>query len=324
MTSTTGTDEHPDVAEISALTEGLLAPERTVEVRNHMADCELCAEVGSSLEEIRALLGTLPGPARMPDDVAGRIDAALAAEALLDSTAPEAVSRGTCPDDAASGEQRPVSRETGALPGTRPVEPDSVDRAGHPDVSRHSRSSRRPWSHRHDSTGPGGRPRARRWRRAVLGAAAVFGFGIGGAVLVQSLAPSGENDAAAGRSLATDSASRTADGLNAAALEGRVEQLLADSAPEQAPSGTVGTQTSPPNPLRGVAVPPCVRNGIDSMAEPIAAEEDVFEGKAAYIVVLPHRDDATRVDAYVVDAACVGTSSGQAGDILLSRSYPRR
>ena len=82
MTSTTDTDrEHPDVAEISDLTEGLLsavphrgrapAPRRVRALRRRLA----------SLEEIRGLLGTLPGPHRMPADVAGRIDAALAAEA---------------------------------------------------------------------------------------------------------------------------------------------------------------------------------------------------------------------------------------------------
>ena len=68
MTSTTDTAEHPDVAEISDLTEGLLPPSRTADVRRHLDECELCADVHASLEEIRGLLGTLPGPPRMPDD----------------------------------------------------------------------------------------------------------------------------------------------------------------------------------------------------------------------------------------------------------------
>ncbi|MFE2324050.1 hypothetical protein ACFXD5_09055 [Streptomyces sp. NPDC059385] len=83
---TTGTIRHPDVSEISDLTEGLLSPARTAEIRSHLGDCSLCADVRASLDEIRSLLGTLPGPARMPADIAGRIDAALAAEALLDAT----------------------------------------------------------------------------------------------------------------------------------------------------------------------------------------------------------------------------------------------
>ncbi|CAM5736572.1 Zf-HC2 domain-containing protein OS=Streptomyces alboniger OX=132473 GN=CP975_17640 PE=4 SV=1 [Streptomyces alboniger] len=69
MTSTTETAGHPDVAEISDLTEGMLEPSRTAEVRRHLDECELCADVHASLEEIRGLLGTLPGPPRMPADV---------------------------------------------------------------------------------------------------------------------------------------------------------------------------------------------------------------------------------------------------------------
>ena len=89
MTSTTDMAGHPDVTEISDLTEGLLPPSRTADVRRHLDECELCADVYTSLEEIRGLLGSVPGPTRMPADVAGRIDAALAAEALLDATAPD-------------------------------------------------------------------------------------------------------------------------------------------------------------------------------------------------------------------------------------------
>ncbi|MEW2556465.1 zf-HC2 domain-containing protein, partial [Streptomyces zhihengii] len=90
MTSSTDADRHPDVSEISDLTEGLLPPSRAAELRRHLDDCPLCADVHTSLEEIRGLLGTLPGAGRMPADVAGRIDAALAAEALLSATAPAA------------------------------------------------------------------------------------------------------------------------------------------------------------------------------------------------------------------------------------------
>lgn len=113
MTSMTGTDEHPtgehpEVSELSDLTDGLLSPSRSADVRHHLAGCPLCDDVYASLEEIRALLGTLPGPTRMPADVAGRIDAALAAEALLDATTPAAahVSRETATTPVV------VSRET--------------------------------------------------------------------------------------------------------------------------------------------------------------------------------------------------------------------
>jgi hypothetical protein len=82
------TDGHPDIADISALAEGLLSPERSADVRAHVSGCTLCGDVETSLQEIQGALGTLPGPTRMPADVAGRIDAALAAEALLDASSP--------------------------------------------------------------------------------------------------------------------------------------------------------------------------------------------------------------------------------------------
>ncbi|MFD8661630.1 anti-sigma factor family protein, partial [Streptomyces globisporus] len=81
MTPTADTAQHPEVSEISDLTEGLLAPSRTAEVQQHLAQCDLCSEIRDSLEEIRGLLGTMPDPEPMPEDIAARIDAALAAEA---------------------------------------------------------------------------------------------------------------------------------------------------------------------------------------------------------------------------------------------------
>lgn len=66
MTSTTDTAGHPEVTEIADLSEGLLPPSRTADVRRHLDECPLCSDVHASLEEIRGLLGTLPGPPRMP------------------------------------------------------------------------------------------------------------------------------------------------------------------------------------------------------------------------------------------------------------------
>ncbi|MEU0100807.1 hypothetical protein ABZ174_20205, partial [Streptomyces sp. NPDC006267] len=91
VTSTADTAQHPEVSEISDLTEGLLPPSRAVEVRQHLARCDLCSEVQGSLEEIRGLLGTMPAPEPMPEDIAARIDAALAAEALSPPAADEPV-----------------------------------------------------------------------------------------------------------------------------------------------------------------------------------------------------------------------------------------
>lgn len=87
MTSTADTTQHPDVSEISDLTEGVLSPPRTADVRRHVDSCELCSDVQASLEEIRSLLGSMPAPQTMPIDIADRIDAALADEARAVSTA---------------------------------------------------------------------------------------------------------------------------------------------------------------------------------------------------------------------------------------------
>ncbi|GAB2574966.1 hypothetical protein GCM10027168_04860 [Streptomyces capparidis] len=129
-----GADEwHPEVAEISALAEGILPAGPSVRVRDHLTHCPVCADVRESLDEIRGLLGRLPGPPRMPADVAGRIDAALAAEALLSAGAPAAPalpaqqSRGRAaparavPDDTASDTAVPHSAAPhSAIPDTGP------------------------------------------------------------------------------------------------------------------------------------------------------------------------------------------------------------
>ncbi|MFJ8111100.1 anti-sigma factor family protein [Streptomyces sp. NPDC096132] len=165
MTSTTDTTGHPDVAEISDLTEGLLAPSRSADVRRHLDGCELCADVHASLEEIRGLLGELPNPPRMPDDVAQRIDAALAAEAPH------------------------VSRETAT----------ATDRP-----SGHARTATTGPGRKNGKDGSGPRRGGRR-RVAVLGALfGVAALGLGG-VLVSSLTGGGgPGTATPGQSTAAD------------------------------------------------------------------------------------------------------------------------
>lgn len=303
MTSTADTDQHPEVAEISALTEGLLPPDRTADVQHHLASCELCSDVRASLDEIRGLLGTLPGPARMPADIAGRIDAALAAEALLDSTAPSAVSRET-----QEAENEHVSRETAGTPST----PGSLNRPeGHPQAS----------------TGPGRRSGSRRrWRSTVLGAAcALAALGFGG-VIIQSLSSSSQQ-------AAESSADRTVQRSTGPSvfaedrLEAQVHQLLPNIKREGQPTSSpeIGIQSSPEAPLHGNdgTAPACVRQGTGRTEAPLAAQPGTFKGSEAYLVVLPHGSDNTRVDAYVIDASCLHETSSQPGTVLLKHTYPR-
>ncbi|MCX4824352.1 hypothetical protein OG883_31755 [Streptomyces sp. NBC_01142] len=296
MTSTTDTTQHPDVSEISDLTEDLLPPSRTADVRRHLDDCPLCADVRASLEEIRGLLGTLPGPHRMPADIAGRIDAALAAEALLDATAPEEVAH--------------VSRETGPAPqqpGTAPAD--------------------RPAGRARAATGPGRSRPSRRRRTAVLGAA--FGaVAIGVSVLLLQSVQTTED--AAKKDAGVSSAAGDQRDFSAPGLQGRVQALLAPS-PEKAnpkveKGPSVDRHVSPfsPKSTPDTAVPSCIQKGTGRAEPPLAFERGKYEGTHAYLVVLPHSTDSSKVEAYVIDAACVDTAPTPTGKLLLTNAYPRR
>lgn len=299
MTSTTGradTTQHPDVSEISDLTEGLLSPSRTAALRRHLDGCSLCADVRTSLEEIRGLLGTLPGPPRMPAEIAGRIDAALAAEALLNAT--------TLDVDAH------VSRETAsAHPDTHPsATPAAADRpAGRPRAA----------------TGPG-RPKTRRRRIAALGA--VFGAAALGMSLffvqggVQTLGgESGDKK--------TDSA---ASGMVGGEFDGRpvedqVQELLqGDSL--KTPKGTQpeSLSTEGDTPKRGVAesLPSCVQAGTGRTDTVLAFQRGNYQGTPAYLVVLPQGTDGTRVQAFVLDASCAEGGEQAEAEVLMTQAYP--
>ncbi|MGA5122795.1 anti-sigma factor family protein [Streptomyces pseudogriseolus] len=304
MTSTTDKAEHPDVAEISDLTEGLLPADRRDDIRRHLDGCELCADVHASLEEIRGLLGTVPGPPRMPADVAGRIDAALAAEALLHATAP--VTDGEDENDTArptatDGAPLHVSRET-SVPSDRPT--------GRP---------------RSSTTGPGRKPRLRgRSRRAVaLGAAfAVAALGLGSVVLSSLNGGAGPDE--------EQRTTTAADTFSEGKLEKQVNDLLASS-PEQDKGarsphtfGMSDTPSANPRVLTKPAVPECVQEGIGRNDAALATEQGVYQGRTALLVVLPDASDATRVTAYIVDATCVGNASPTStAKVLLEHSYAR-
>ncbi|MFJ7195932.1 MULTISPECIES: hypothetical protein [unclassified Streptomyces] len=321
MTSTADTTQHPDVTEISDLAEGLLLPSRATEVREHVDGCELCGEVHASLTEIRELLGAVPMPQRMPDDVVDRIDAALAAEAALGAEAPH--------------DSVPVSRDSAHVSReTEPTAPQKPSAEPHP--------SDRPAGRPRATTGPGRRT-ARRRRTAVLGAAlgaAVVGVSV---LILQSVQPSQESASLK----AADSRAGSAEGGSAdfaeSTLEGQVQSLLTSAgakpsrsadgmeAEKQAPS--VDSHSTPKNassgspqtPLRAptVPVPPCVEQGTGRDAPALAMEEGTYKGTDAFLVVLPHPSDATRVQVYVVDAACVRESPSDKGELLLTRTYAR-
>ncbi|MFE2987861.1 anti-sigma factor family protein [Streptomyces sp. NPDC059262] len=312
MTSTTDTAEHPEIDEISDLTEGLLSPSRTEEVREHLNGCELCADVHASLEEIRGTLGTLPGPAHMPADIAGRIDAALAAEALLDTKAPADAKD---EEEAEAQSASPVSRET--TPADSPTSP-----------------ADRPSGHPRAATGPGrgGRARTRRRRGAALGAvftAAAIGLGV---LLLQN----GGGTPTGAPESGTPRQASSALSFSENKLESQVQNLLTEESTVPSDSSTskpsVDIQQSGPktprenSPMRGktVVVPDCIQRGTGRQTPALAIERGDYKGTIAYLVVLPHASDPAQVSAYVIDATCVKQPSSAPGKLLLTHSYTRR
>lgn len=305
MTSTKDMAEHPDVTEISDLTEGLLPSARSADVRRHLETCALCMDVHSSLEEIRSLLGTVDGPPRMPAEVAGRIDAALAAEARLQATAPDP---GACAEPLV-----PAPTETDD-------DPSRVSRET-------STSADRPTGRaRSSTTGPGRKGRLRRGRRrvAVLGTVfTVAALGLGSVVL--SSLDNGTGSHERNRTIAADTFSE-------GNLEQQVSDLLAGSGGRAKGSSspqTFGLESesggaASPKVLKEPLVPQCVREGIGRDDAALASEQGTYEGKAALLVVLPDASDETRVIAYVVDRTCVDTpSSAATAEVLLKHSYAR-
>lgn len=289
MTSTTDTAGHPDVAEISDLTEGLLPPDRSTDVRRHLDACEACADVFASLEEIRGLLGSVPAPEPMPADVAHRIDAALAAEAHREDSGGH------------------VSRET-SLPSDRP--------AGRPQAAT---GPGRKGSER-------GRRRRRVALGAVLTAAVL---GTGSLLLQSFGGASGTSThtkpaLSAGPFSGTSVHSQVKDLL--ATKKGiqrdpdgqrpRAGVKSEENTPGSTQSANTLIQTLPP-------VPDCVRKAITTTGDVLGAKPGTYAGRSAYLVVLPDTDDSTRVTAYVVEATCVGRQSSAVGKVLLKQSFAR-
>ncbi|MEU1706344.1 zf-HC2 domain-containing protein [Streptomyces sp. NPDC005706] len=308
MTSTTDTAGHPDVAEISDLTEGLLPPDRGVEVRRHLEACEPCADVLASLEEIRGLLGTLEDVPRMPADIVGRLDAALAAEAAdtaSDASHASVLVFGTeAPTDEESGGR--VSRET-------------------------SNPSGRPAGRSTAATGPGrkGARRGRRRRTVVLGSlltAAVLGAG---SLVLQSLNSGGSGTTAHG------TAAPSAGSFSGDSVQSQVKDLLAAGKSRQhrssEPRSGVETEQTGPGSTQSAntllqsqpPVPDCVRQAINSHDDVLGSKTGIYAGRSAYLVVVPDARDSTRVTAYVVDAECVHQQPNSVSKVLMKQSFPR-
>ncbi|MFE8944133.1 anti-sigma factor family protein [Streptomyces sp. NPDC007856] len=307
MSSTTDTAGHPDVAEISDLTEGLLTPDRSADIRRHLETCELCADVHTSLEEVRGLLGSVSEAERMPADVAERIDAALAVEALLSPSTPEPLSAqlSSETEPGHGDDEGHVSRET-SLPSDRP--------AGRPQAA----------------TGPGRKGRQRGWRRrrVVLGTvltAAVLGVG---SLVLQSLGDHSSDTTAHGKP------TPSVGPFSGASVQSQVKDLLTNkknSPLGQRPRSGLESEHNTPHSTESantliqtdVAVPDCVRAALHRGDDVLGAKTGTYDGKSAYLVVVPDAADSARVTVYIVDAACIRQQPGSTGTLLLKQSLAR-
>lgn len=176
----------------------------------------------------------------------------------------------------------------------------------------------------------------------------VLGTAFGAAVIgmsvffLQSLTPSDDASTSVadrGFSAADSSAPAYAD----ATLENQVRDLLGDEATQESqespgakkvpPEGDIkssGQALTPeaelsrsPMKAPAVAVPPCVQEATGRTTPALALEEGTYRGTDAYLVVLPHRSDPSRVQAYVVASSCVDAAPESSGQLLLTRSYNR-
>ncbi|MEZ0064155.1 hypothetical protein ABIA32_000133 [Streptacidiphilus sp. MAP12-20] len=301
MSESTVHPAHPEVELISEHLEGLLSDEQSAELAAHLRDCPDCRETHDALIELRDLLGAEPDPGPMPDDVAARIDAALA-EAR---------------DSEARDNEAPDSEATGDSTG------DAADESGMP------RPTRRPADNR-----PAGRSRGRLRLRRALTTLAIFvaAGGIGLAVSsggdidggASTSANSGAGSAAAPR-LTGDANTVyefTTDGLNA-----QIQTLVRDQARLQLSShgaaATVpgATPTAPPSPadhsspttpqsagkeaaIHGPTAPACVLAATKQSTPPQVQGFGHYLGVQVFALLYPVASDPHHWDVYLVQNSC--------------------
>ncbi|AXI78614.1 anti-sigma factor family protein [Peterkaempfera bronchialis] len=358
--NTSGPADHPAVEEISDFTEDLLAPEAAAAVRTHLADCPECADTRDALLEIRSLLGR-PESLRMPADIAERIDAALAAEALLSSATPQGEPRPAAPPTAAD-------RASDAADPARPAPSTSAEHTGDSAPPHPAKDRARPGGSPGPAGGPGRRrgPRRRRTARALLTAAALVAAVGLGSVLLQQL-PVGTTEAgsshradrAAGQaapsaaegsgSLAHGYRATIAPGLRGSGTEyteqdlgPQIMQLVSDRIEQPGPLATArpGATAKPPGEPHlatkgsgssaytpGVATPPlpgCVLKATGRGGdEPVATDLGTFQGTPVGVVVYPIGQTGDILEVFLIDSTCERTAPSAPGAVKLHRTVPK-
>ncbi|MFJ1705318.1 zf-HC2 domain-containing protein [Kitasatospora sp. NPDC088346] len=302
---------HPDVETLADLAEDLLDPADAAPLRQHLTGCPDCADTYAALTEVALLLGADPAPT-MPEDVADRIDAALAAAAAERTPAPE--------------------------PGTPAVAPARTAPPGGP------AGPSRPGAGtgRGPATGPG-RPRRRRTGRILLGTAALAAVLSLGSLLITQPWQSGAGPASSAAGSDSGHAAALAPGNRSpkAAAEGapeyredqlaqQVRDLLASASAPAVPGshtdvqpgigaeGSVPPGTATGSPTAPTSPPPaCVTLAAGHPGRaPLAAGPGRYGTDPVTALVYPLDGRTDLMDVYLVTPDCPGAK------VLLHRTVP--
>jgi hypothetical protein len=96
---------HPESDVLAEFQAGLVTGRRRASIASHLATCDLCAGLSDQLDQISPLLAAAPLLV-MPDDVARRLDLALAAEAAQRHSSERAVADHPAPRASRPGPRR--------------------------------------------------------------------------------------------------------------------------------------------------------------------------------------------------------------------------
>ncbi|MCX5211753.1 hypothetical protein OG689_21080 [Kitasatospora sp. NBC_00240] len=300
---------HPSIDELADLAEELIEDPGTADsLREHLTGCPECRETLAALAEVSDLLGAVETPP-MPDDVARRLDAALAAEAAgkgVDAGATRPPGH-SAPSASAPAHQTPAHprQEPRPLPTAPPAGP--------------------------------GRNRRRARRRVLLGTAFALAAVTLGALLLRTPAPDQAADTAAGAAAASTAApsfdvpspgSPSFGGGQRPGSEAPQEQpaikggasvyreeTLAAQARQLVRAARPAARPADGTDLSTHTAPPCAPSGTGSL---LATDHGTFEGVPVEVLVYADPGNPDQLDVYLVASDC-GTAPAT---VLLHRTVP--